>query len=528
MLPLGKAEITGESLLARKKEEMGSLGGIPVVWLIALALVLLVVLAFGWRRPRPYPWATEDGPTFWTTQFAREAVSIGTLLILVALVCLAVSWWHPQPWQMIAIWTGLAGAALLILLGLAGARPTFEWASLLLGILAIVLIALLAVGTIRHFYGGSGKTISADVPTTQLGDMNLASVEITQIGSPHILVPGKFHDQIEDFVLQPGFAALRVGFIADKGETKDVEVTLTNLDNSKTQSVKLDSSGTGLFLLNLTVDEGKAWRFNPYQLSVKGNERKFEILTEPSITSGGMTGGNMVNTPDELGGPVDPNQPQTVVLEIDPTFVAAFAQFCGFANTDIKKVTLKPNDKPRFQVAWTGTSFVQSQHQIAVGQPIWAAVSKSGDVCYINPPCGNPETVPGKLPLAPPELQPNPTATPVPPTVTPTPGKEVPSAPTNTPVSGSPTPPPAIETPVPPTATPVPPTATLAVPTATPPKATQTAQPPPPPCPCTPTDPNRPTVIPTPRNTIVVPTDTPMPVQTTAPDPQKSQTAVTH
>ena len=387
----------------------------------------------------------------------------------------------------------------------------------------IILVLSLTLG------GKSGKTISAEVPTTQLGDMNLTSVEITQNGQTHQLIPGKFHDQIEDFVLEPGLASLKVSFTTDSGEPKDVEVSLTDLDNSQNQPTKLDSSGVGLFLLNLTIDEGKAWRFNPFQLSIGGNERKFEILTEPSITSGGMTGGNMVNTPDELGVTKDPNQPQTVELEIDPTFVVAFAQFCGFANTDIKKVTLKPNDKLRYQVAWTGTSFVQSLHQIAVGQPIWAAISKSGDVCYINPPCGNPETVPGKLPPAPPELQPNPTVTP---TATPTIGKEVTSSSTPTPTrttTSSSTPTPSVtNTPSCNCATVTPTATNTPTRTSTPVTPTQTAQPTPRPCDCTPVPPGRPTVIPTPVNTIVVPTDTPMAIQTSRPDPISSQTPAQH
>lgn len=137
-------------------------------------------------------------------------------------------------------------------------------------------------------------------------------------------------------------------------------------------------------------------------------------------------------------------------------------------------------------------------------------VLKTGEIWYVQRVCGNLLKVP---PGAPPiqEKPAPPTATP---TKTATPGKEVPTA-TRTPVSTS-TSPPATNTPKPPTATPVPPT------------ATQTAAPTPRPCDCTVVPPDRPTVIPTPINTIVVPTSTPWPTNTAAPDPIKSQTPVPH
>ncbi len=98
--------------------------------------------------------------------------------------------------------------------------------------------------------------------------------------------------------------------------------------------------------------------------------------------------------------------------------------------------------------------------------------------------------------------------------------REVTPTATNTPPPGSTPPPSATNTPVPPTATPVTPTATRV--------ATQTAAATPKPCNCTPVPPDRPTVVPTPRNTEVVPTKTTRPTNTPATDPQKSQTPVIH
>jgi len=237
------------------------------------------------------------------------------------------------------------------------------------------------------------------------GSFQLDRVEIAQSGETHIVPPGKFRGQVEDLVLEPGLASLQLWFKTDEGDLSNGKVTIVNEAGAKWPQ-ELDSKGHVVFLLELTLD-GQDWRFEPYKLKVGEQEREFSLLAIYRFPSGNVTG--MMNTPSEMGAPPSPDQPQTVDFEVDHTFVKAFADFCGFAVEDVAKVRLEPNDRQRFQVAWTGSNFVQSRHVIAIGQPIWVAISAQGDRCYINPPCGNPEVPKGKLPPAPPELQPAPT-----------------------------------------------------------------------------------------------------------------------
>ena len=335
----------------------------------------------------------------------------------------------------------------------------------LLGALVLlVLVGFAGWWAINEFFMDSPgvQEKKSDDPS---GSFQLDRVEIVQSGEPHPVLPGKFHGQVEDLVLEPGLAALALWFKAEGGEPASGEVTLVNEARERWPQ-ELDSDGHVVFLLELALD-GQDWRFEPYKLKVGEQEREFSLLAIYRFSSGNVS--NMVNTPSEMGVSPSSDQPQTVEFEVDPTFVRAFAQFCGFAVEDVAKVRLEPNERQRFQVAWTGREFVQSRQAIAVGQPVWVAISAQGDRCYINPPCGNPEVPEGKLPLASPELQPapirvvvpTPTRTPVTPllvTVTPT----SPVPPTATPtatlppgVTPSPTPP-VVESPTPtstPTAT---------------------------------------------------------------------------
>lgn len=344
----------------------------------------------------------------------------------------------------------------------------------------VILAGIAVVGVIIAAALRSDDNRQQNVQAQAVGGLSLDRAEVTQSGQTHIVPAGLLRGQVQDLVLEPGGAALRLTFKRDDGAPAVSEtVILIDSDDGYRQSLTTDAQGQVEFLLNLTLD-GVRWRWNPYQLQVGGDEREFKLLAMEPVTTGGVTGGDMVNTPSEMGVTASVDQPRTVEFQVDPIFLDAFSRFCGFAPEDVKAVHLEPNDRPRFQVAWTGADFVQSQGVIAVGQPVWAAISTGGDRCYINPPCGNPEVPEGKLPPVPPSLQPPPAPVPTPtkipptsppsvkPTKTPRPGTT--TAPTNTPRPG--------ETPQPATKTPVP-TKTLVRATSTfTPKPTNTPKPP--------------------------------------------------
>lgn len=321
-------------------------------------------------------------------------------------------------------------------------------------VLAAVFILLFG------FPGGDG----ADARTEQIpiGDLELDRVELSQNGEDHVIPTGFFHDQIEDLVMNEGLASLTLTFEAEDGDVEGREVTLIDRDNDTPQTTSLDADGKAVFLLDFTLD-GQAFRWNPYRLDVEDDERDFEIMVFRANGPGDVT--DTPNTPTELG-EHDPDRPHTVnddgeiEVEIDPVFHEAIRRFCGFSVDEVDKVRLEENDQERFMVARVGMDFVQSEHTIAAGQPVWVMVSKDGDRCYINPPCGNPEVPEGKLPPAPPGLQPPPAIPP---------SQEVPPTATNTPTRGSTSTPTA-------TNTRVVPTSTRVLPSATVPRATNTPQ----------------------------------------------------
>lgn len=141
--------------------------------------------------------------------------------------------------------------------------------------------------------------------------------------------------------------------------------------------------------------------------------------------------------------PIETREEVMVRFTVDPVFLEAFTEFCGFNASEVKEVQIRLNDRPRFQVALVGGRFRQAQAQIPAGQPIYVLVSDGGKECFLNPPCGNVEVPPGKLPPAPPlppreeVMRPTPTPpvglTPTPPAPTPTPTPGVTPTPTPTP-----------------------------------------------------------------------------------------------
>lgn len=312
--------------------------------------------------------------------------------------------------------------------------------------------------------------------TSPMGDLVLDSVAIAQEGEVHEVAPGKFRDEVEDLALEPGSAAAIIRYTNEDGEPA-AGATITYTDEQGNEhEVTLDDDGVGLVPLNLTLGEDGAARLNSLRLAVGNDEREVKLNVVASINNG-LTGGDMVNTPSELGVEPASEQPRTTVdLEVSSVFLQAFADFCGFSPDQVKTVSLEPNDKPRFQVAWDGSGFVQARSVIPVGQPIWVLISKEGDKCRINPPCGNPEVPQGKLPPVPPGKEvppPSPTPTGVVPSATP-PVETPPSGRTPTPTKTLPpgvTPPPTAtrtpprqDTPAPTNTPRVPPTSTPAAP----------------------------------------------------------------
>jgi hypothetical protein len=334
----------------------------------------------------------------------------------------------------------------------------------LLALGALLLVAAIA-GTVILLTGGSDEGNAASSTKTAGVQLQLDKVVIIQAGKAHEIPPGSFRDQVKDLVLEPDPALLVLTFTDDKVPVGE-QVTLVNEQAGSEDSKRLDVNGQVGFGLNLVVDD-QPWKFDSYELKAQGNDRIFQILVMQGYAGGNVS--STMNTADGLGVPVQSGQPTTSGVEVSPVFQNAFAEFCGFSVSDGVKARLEPNDEPRHQVAFTGGSFVESSHVIAVDQPIWVVVSKDGDRCYVNPPCGNPQVIPGKLPPAPLGLQPprkeahpTPTKTPVGPSPAPSVTPGIPTAtpftpPTQTP-EARPTPvPPCLECLPPPTEEPLPP-----------------------------------------------------------------------
>lgn len=338
--------------------------------------------------------------------------------------------------------------------------------------LGTLLLVAAAVTTIILVVGGNGdgnKPAEAKVetPTATASACNLQihdDLVVMQNGNEHTVSPLAIKSPIPDFVPTEGQADLTFTFSRDNGPATAEQTYLEYGAESIPQVT--DSFGKVTFKnVNLTLN-GQNQRENPFTLKYGQCKTDFSFVVGKPAPNGSVNPDGSIVTGDQLGVPPKPGAPHTVNFKVDPKFVEAFARFCGFTPDQATDVGLIQNDVQRFQVAWTGTDFVQSSHTIEPGQYIWA-VWFGDKECVVNPPCGNPTVAPGKLPMSPPEEQ-----------LPPPHRKEVP---TSTPVpASSNTPSSATNTPVSPSATPVTPTA---VPTSTPPAPTFT---PVGPCPCPP------------------------------------------
>ncbi len=314
-------------------------------------------------------------------------------------------------------------------------------------VLVLVLIVILAIVLVIGGGDGDGQVSPAgddSVSKETPGGVAISEVWITQ------------DDERKDVVLdnplarlfEAGSVVLAVSFTGSADDVKIGGQDPTEQDGS--------------YQADVTLEDGIALGNEPNKIIVEWNGGSRELKLWAFAHAGSQSVvPEVVETSAEM----------MVNLRVDPVFQEAFGRFCSFAPEEVDVVELRFNDRPRFQVAFVNGEFQESRGVIMPGQPIWVLVSKSGEECFINPPCGNPEVDRGKLSLAPPVEEvmiPTPT-----PPVGPTPSP--PATPTPTPPGATPTPPPT--TPTPPPTTPTP---TSTPPTRTP-TPTPTPIPPPPP-----------------------------------------------
>lgn len=439
---------------------MFDLGGIPIHMLVAIVVGLIVLAVLFW------------GPTPATPGFANTAAGTGLGLFILGILFLLVGYFFLDGLaSTLVIWLGwifvVVGICVAILEYFTMQNFNGLFSLGLLGGVAAVLMILLLVGAVRwQWFSGSGDKGNINVVTTTDKSVQLESFVIHQ-DEDHTLTPvGNIKGNvgvIPDFVLKATSAELNLKY--NKAGVP-VKIAPKDQPDSVTAGVT-DSNGLVKFPLDLSLSQGE-----------NSGEKQFVLTDKESVTFGikveqpisnGQVSSNMPNSQSELnqmlgnsptaipsatstatavpGVRIATNTPVGVVatstsggvtvvttgVTIDPVFKAAFVEFCRFSPEGLK-ADLILNDTPRFQVSWNGSEFLEAQSQIAVGEPIWRLTSGSGEKCFINPPCGNPVTPPGKLPPAPPDhLKP--------------PGKEVSPTPTSTRVPGTPVPPSPTNTP---------------------------------------------------------------------------------
>ncbi len=314
-------------------------------------------------------------------------------------------------------------------------------------ILAAIFIILLS----GIFRAESGTATGEPTATATATDCRLTihdDVVVKQNGKEMKVPALALKMTVDNLILAEGPATLIFTFSEDGKPASRVQTVLVTEKQGEIPQATNDFGTATFDDVNMFLD-GQVQRDNLFTIKYGGCKTAFALKVGKPAPNGSVNPNGPVNTPDQLGVPPQPGQPHTVDFVVDPAFVAAFARFCGFSPDQATKVGLIPTEVERYQVAWTGTEFVQAQTKIEPGQYIWS-VWFGDQQCIVNPPCGNPTVPPGVLKPGPPEEQ-----------LPPPPGKGVPTA---TPPALTPPPPSATQTHAVPTSSPVPPTATPELP----------------------------------------------------------------